>query len=434
MMDSKQKTYILHLFSQIQHLGVYAKKAPKSEKAKIDHELVDAEKRFSAIMNSLSSEDWAEIDAALPKTQHSRKKKTTQKVKHIANNDSIAPKHFTVPKHANESVSAGPIKDVQDRFIQKGLIKGFKKLKSLDLDFYAMESFVNTQVQEAIDQGRIGEVLSLINESGRTFHQDVLSLLKLMFQKKDYPTFLKQAHKFHYYSEIKDEIEAAIKWHVDTNKPDAFAWRVKFDNISHEETILSTNNDEYVKICENESIANNKLVTLRLTPIIRKGSSNDKVKISEDTEKYIKVQYEKCKLDQANVSHHDTQSILEDYLNIFSVPHSETKHIDVYADINGIQHIFEVKSITLRNEGTQTREAVGQLHEYAYLYGIGEPRFFLVYSSKPETEWLLDYLSVREGINVLWVDKSQKNKLAGPGLKFLEQECLKYFKNSKQDK
>ena len=36
-------------------------------------------------------------------------------------------------------------------------------------------------------------------------------------------------------------------------------------------------------------------------------------------EKYIQVQYEKCKLDQANHSHKETQSILEAYLDIFTI-------------------------------------------------------------------------------------------------------------------
>ena len=66
--------------------------------------------------------------------------------------------------------------------------------------------------------------------------------------------------------------------------------------------------------------------------------------------------------------------------------------------------------------------------KYAYLYGIEAPRFYLVYSSKPETEWLLDYLERREGIHVIWLDDSQPFKLAGPGLKALEQECLRHFK------
>ena len=165
-------------------------------------------------------------------------------------------------------------------------------------------------------------------------------------------------------------------------------------------------------------------------PIYRKGNSVGN-KTTEDNEEYVNVQYEKCKLDQANLSHHDTQVVLEDFLDIFSVPHEETQLIDVYANINEVHFIFEIKSITLRNERPQTRNAVAQLLEYAYRYDIHEPQLYLVYSSKPHTEWLLDFLH-EQHINVIWVDDSKNNHLDGPGLKSLEHECLRYYRNKVQ--
>lgn len=425
-MDDKQKNNLLYLYSKSKKLTQDAKKtAKKTERARINQSILDVEKRISSIMNSLSGEDWQEADALLrkergEKTAKRARKKTPRK---------------TRPEAASPTDLPEPIKAIQERFLSKGLLKGFQKMKSSNVNYYQMEAFINDRVQDALSQGRIGEVLSLIYESGRTFNLEIISLLRELYRKKDYPTFLKHAHRFNVYSELKDEIEEVIKWHHDTNKPDAFAWRVKFDSIAQDEMLSSepdSEKKEYVKICEKESIESKELVTLKITPIYRKGVKTNE-RPTEDTEKYIQVQYNKTKLDQANASHRETQTTLEAFLDIFSVPHSETKHIDVFADINGIPHIFEVKSITLRNEGTQTREAVGQLHEYAYLYGLDNPRYYLVYSSKPETDWLIHYLEEREKIDVIWIDETQPHRLSGPGLKALEQECLRFYKKLPKD-
>jgi hypothetical protein len=242
-------------------------------------------------------------------------------------------------------------------------------------------------------------------------------------------------HSRNHKSALKAKQSASLE--RQDQKEDTRPKQVIGDNLSNsirEQKFSSSNNDsEQINNDADDYIAKNKSDLPILTPINRKGYSQGIAKISEDAEEYVQSKYQKSKLDRANLSHHETQTILEGYLDFFSVHHMETKHIDVYANINGVAHIFEVKSITLRNEVRQTREAVGQLNEYAYLYNISEPRYYIVYSSKPQNEWLLGYLTERQGINVIWADNSQKYHLAGPGMKMLEQECLRDYKNHNDD-
>lgn len=267
--------------------------------------------------------------------------------------------------------------------------------------------------------------------------QDDLRIVNISLRKRkisEKKTIVEQKQDLNNKTSLSSSSLKPIKEQFPQNNPNGTdAGRAKFDNISNKAELLTKTASKHVKSNEEELTENNNLVTLKLIPIHRKDIISD-ITLANDTEKHISVQYEKSKLDQANFSHHATQNILENFLDIFSVQHTETKHIDIYADINGIPHIFEIKSISLRNEVPQTREAVGQLNEYAYLYGISNPRLYLVFSSQPKTKWLLDYLFKRMHINVIWIDISHKNLLAGPGLKSLEQECLRHYKSNSSQK
>ena len=429
-MDNKQQSYIKQLYSQIRKLKKSAKKASKGKLDSINRELLDKENHLSRIIRSLSQDDSNILACLLQEKRTGKDNKHIQNVKTtLESKQSFT--HESSLSQLEASSKLESIRELQEYFIHKGLIKGFKKFKNSNLDYSVIKTFLSNQVKEAVNQGRIPEVLSLINESGRNFDQDIAALLKIMYQKRDFASFLKQSYRLNYYLEIKEEIDAAIQWYIDNKKPDAHSWRVKFDKLAHSEKCLANNEEfEDTKIRERENTKSNRPIQLQLVPIYRKGNSVGN-KTTEDNEEYVNVQYEKWKLDQANLSHHDTQVVLEDFLDIFSVPHEETQLIDVYANINEVHFIFEIKSITLRNERPQNRNAVAQLLEYAYRYDIHEPQLYLVYSSKPHTEWLLDFLH-EQHINVIWVDDSKNNHLDGPGLKSLEHECLRYYRNKVQ--
>lgn len=384
--------------------------------------LVEVGRKLDSIMASLSEEEARKIVRLRQEGIINRR--TTSLVNYGGTElDS------TISNTLSNPQSEGEMAIVKDVFIRKGLVKGFRKIKALGINYHDIEQFVLKQVQESISNDRIGEVLSFIYQSGRTCGLDILSLLKSLYEKKEYASFLKHVYRFNfYYPELFDEVNEAIQWHIDTNKNDALAWKYKFDQLLHETPIQPNSVMGVNDVIYNNPQKDNTAPFLKLTALNRKAPTQ-KQRNDSDDESTISVIYEKSKLDIANLNHKESQSVLESFLDMFSIHHRETKHIDVYASVDSSDYIFEVKSITKRNEGTQTREAVGQLHEYAYLYRIAAPNYYLVYSSRPATEWLIDYLETNERIEVLWVDKSKKYGLDGPGLNKLIQACLRDYKS-----
>jgi hypothetical protein len=94
--------------------------------------------------------------------------------------------------------------------------------------------------QDAIEAGarkmllghRPGELLSLMYKYRITVQYDVRTLLKFMFDNKDFHAFLKQALRFEVYEGVETEIEAAIQALLDKGQThDAEAWRRKFRTL-----------------------------------------------------------------------------------------------------------------------------------------------------------------------------------------------------------
>jgi len=309
---------------------------------------------------------------------------------------------------------------ILQRFEIKGLVKGYKTFKNSGLDFLLIEQELNRIVNDRIKQKRYGEVLSLIYQSGRLYNQNLVLILKKLFQNKDYTTFLKQAYRFDVYVGLKNEINYSIDWHIKEKKQDAFAWKEKFKTLAQNLQPTKISEEYKEKICEEESIEANKFVTLKIQPI-NKSETNS---ITKSTNKFVQIQYEKKKLDKANLSHLNTQKKLENLLIDFDIYPLETKHVDIYAEFNSKNFLFEIKSITQRNERSQTRSAISQLYEYAFLYGIENPVYFILFSSKPENKWIIQYLEKERNIGVLWIN--EKNKIDGTGFKELEKNCVQH--------
>jgi hypothetical protein len=315
------------------------------------------------------------------------------------------------------------IKSIVDRFKEKGLVKGYKTFRNSNIDFHLIEPEIKKILVTKISQKKFGEILSLIYLSGRLFNLKIEFLLKKLFEQADYPSFLKQAYRFDIYYPLKDEIDFAINWHFNNEKQDAFAWKVKFHSLTKLSEPLYKDIISINRICEEESIEKNKFVTLEIKPI--KNSSKHPVSLS--TDRFIQIQYEKNKLDKANLSHFKTQRILEQMLKDFGVQPVETKHIDVYAVINGDQVLFEVKSISQRNERPQTRNAVSQLYEYAYLYAIDNPVYYVLFSSKPDNEWLIHYLEKERSIRTLWIN--DEGRIEGDSYREFIKNCILHKTN-----
>lgn len=88
------------------------------------------------------------------------------------------------------------------------------------------------EVVEALYQSRsFGVILSAYFDHGQVSNYTVTDLLNAMFEARDYPSFLKQAHRFGFYHECPDQIETAIEWHRKRGLGDADAWVRKFSEI-----------------------------------------------------------------------------------------------------------------------------------------------------------------------------------------------------------
>jgi hypothetical protein len=81
----------------------------------------------------------------------------------------------------------------------------------------------------------------------------------------------------------------------------------------------------------------------------------------------------------------------------------ENTFIDLYADANGQQYIFEVKSNNARNALSQIRKAIAQLYEYRYRSHMLDAVLCIVLQEKPLQEWIIDFLLNDRGILLCWL-------------------------------
>ncbi len=139
----------------------------------------------------------------------------------------------------------------------------------------------------------------------------------------------------------------------------------------------------------------------------------NEIKITNDIKKRILSDIEKEKLNWANSEHEKTLKILMDKLKEYKYIPEENVLIDCFAVLKSGPAIFEIKSITSRNELSQVRHAVSQLYEYRFRHNLPKASLWIVFSEKPKTEWLLEYLLNDRKINILWIEY---NVIVGPSL------------------
>jgi len=104
--------------------------------------------------------------------------------------------------------------------------------KSANIPISEYETEIHRIVSHLVDRRSYGVLLSAYSNHGQISDYTPEFLLKKMFEVGDYPSFLKQAHRFGFYDELRDEIESAISWHEAKNAPDTEAWKRKFLEIN----------------------------------------------------------------------------------------------------------------------------------------------------------------------------------------------------------
>ena len=309
------------------------------------------------------------------------------------------------------------------------LIKALKTIHAGNIPISSLQDDLDFCVQNLYHAKREGTILSGYDRAGVFGEFEISDLLLRLYDRGDYPTFLKQAYRFEVYAGFENRVERAIKWHEKKNLPDSQAWRVKFRKIAERLLLSESPRLETIEILEDEStFTEGSHVSLGLRPI--KDKSTAKTRISRESEfsgdPYIVSRVARNKLERANRRHASTLNLIVEVLNEFGVEVKETNLIDAFAVLGGESAIFEVKSIDQNNEREQVRHAVSQLYEYRYLYSLKEASLWMVFSQKLFSEWLVEYLTNDRQIKVLW---AQDGKLAGPSL----DEILSFLQVNPQD-
>jgi len=310
--------------------------------------------------------------------------------------------------------------------IDKGaIVKAIKGWKNSSIPYKTIESDLLNSIDKAYETKNVSIILSAYYQLGKFAKYEILDLLNIMFEKKDYPSFLKQAYRFGIYEELKSKINYAINWHEERKMQDAFAWKLKFEKLKESQDLIDANFDDGVDkkigpikiLDEEQSEQKRKFIYLELKPIERKSNKgiNNTVQNLE-TQPYILSQASRKKFEDANQKHSFTLEILRNKINEIGCEVIETKHIDAFSIIKNIPAIFEVKSINEDNETDQVRAAISQLYEYRFLYSLFNATLWIVFSEKPFSDWIVDYLSKDREIKVLWVNG---NKLEGTSIDFL---------------
>jgi hypothetical protein len=297
------------------------------------------------------------------------------------------------------------------------LIKALKTCRSGNISLTSVSLELDRCLQKLYESGNAGTILSGYYFSGVFGKYTAEELLSLMYEKKDIPGFLRQIYRFGIYKGFEEQIEQGIQWHEVRNLPDARAWRLKFQKIFEQAQVAKQFVNEPIEILQEEqSVTSNNDVYIKLTPIVVTASQRARTELSDATNEdpYIISQVSRSKMERANRQHATTLAILTRSLRQIGCEVRETKLIDTFSVVKNQPIIFEVKSINEDNERDQVRHAISQLYEYRFLYSLNEALLCLVFSQKPFSQWLIDYLIKDRSIYVLWIEQDQ---LAGLSLK-----------------
>lgn len=146
----------------------------------------------------------------------------------------------------------------------KGLVKGYKKIQNSHINILDIKKELKYICNIYISEGRYNELLSFVYITDNVLDLNILLLLRKLFAKKDYPSFLKQAYRFKLIFELKEEIYRAIQWHLDNNLPDGNAWKDKFDNLFLELKIKDkSSGNDCIKLLSNNNY--NEKQNMKLT-------------------------------------------------------------------------------------------------------------------------------------------------------------------------
>lgn len=299
--------------------------------------------------------------------------------------------------------------------LRKGdLFKALRTCKSGNIPLESVSTELDRCLQTLYNTGNAGTILSGYYIGGVFGKYTIEELLSLMYKKNDIPGFLKQVYRFGVFRGFEEQIEQAIQWHEARHLHDARAWRLKFQKIFEQAQLANQQADGQIEILQEEQSIPGNDVYVTLTPIITTPPQQTQATLPEAAREdpYIISQVPRSKVERANQQHAHTLAVLTRSLRHMGFEVKNTKLIDAFSVVKEKPVIFEVKSITEDNEREQVRHAISQLYEYRFLYSLKEALLCLVFSQRPFSQWLIDYLTQDRSIHVLWIEQDQLTGLS----------------------
>jgi len=313
------------------------------------------------------------------------------------------------------TLPVGSVERAKAQLESDHLIGAIKTCRRGDLGFQCLQPELDHCLVRAYNRRNIGFILSAYYTAGVFGKFTVAELLTLLFNREDYPTFLKQAYRFNVYEGFEAQIRTATNWHINKGLNDASAWQRKFAKLAEQVELQANPHSEERVISSEESTDHPDIpdIKYKLKPVIVTQAKSKPLKPLPTDDPYIISQTARVKMEHANQSHKETLAFLRDFLAKRNISVSENKLIDNFCFLSDRPAIFEIKSINEENEREQIRHAISQLYEYRFLHSLFDATLWIVFSTRPSSQWYIDYLLGDRSINVLWVEQGI---LSGPSI------------------
>jgi hypothetical protein len=218
-------------------------------------------------------------------------------------------------QYDSTTLPLGSVSRVKAQLANSDLLKALKTCRFGGLNLDSVQPELKHCLERLYSKSP-GVILSAYYTAGEFGPHTIVDLLRRLYEKRDFPAFLKQAYRFNVYSEMKDEIDVALTWHSDRKLQDATAWQRKFAKLREQEILRQDSPPPTARI--EEDIPDNSKETPRVfqlkplgAPAIRRGIHSEENLVDDP---YIVSQTARAKMEKANVTHRSALQTLKTHL------------------------------------------------------------------------------------------------------------------------
>ncbi len=118
------------------------------------------------------------------------------------------------------------------------------------------------------------------------------------------------------------------------------------------------------------------------------------------------IQYfvDQASRERANSAHEGLVRLMAEKIRLCGVIPRRNRFIDLSAQIEGVNYIFEMKSTTEKNLHHQARRGISQLYEYRYNQNVPDAKLVLVLETPLSNKmaWMADYILKDRNLLLVW--------------------------------